>query len=92
MEVLSCLLKREKEGGYLLGFRVSGRGGEVEKVSHLLFADDTFIFYKANQDQMVHLSWLLMWFKAISSLKINFEKSKLILVGRVDNAEELTYE
>ena len=86
------MLKREKEGGYLLGFRVSGRGGEVEKVSYLLFADETFVFYEANQDQMVHLSWLLMWFKVISSLKINFEKSKLILVGRVDNTEELTYE
>ena len=86
------MLKREKEGGYLLGFRVTGRGGEVEKVSHLLFADNTFVFYEANQDQMVHLSWLLMWFKVISSLKINFEKSKLILVGRVDNTEELTYE
>ena len=61
-------------------------------MSYLLFADETFVFYEANQDQMVHLSWLLMWFKVISSLKINFEKSKLILVGRVDNTEELTYE
>ena len=30
-----------------------------------------------------------MWFEALSGLKINVDKSELILVGIVDNAEEL---
>lgn len=30
-----------------------------------------------------------MWFKAIFGLKINMEKSELILVGRMPNCEEL---
>ena len=28
MEALSCLLKRAREGGYILGAKVRGRGGE----------------------------------------------------------------
>ena len=50
-------------------------------MSHLLFVDDTLVFCEASQDQMAYLCWLLMWFKAISGLKINMDKSELILVG-----------
>ena len=31
---------------------------------------------------MTYLSWLLMWFEACSGLRINLDKSELILVGR----------
>ena len=48
-----------KEGGYLLGFRVSG------KVSHWLFVDDTIVFCETSRDQMVHLSWFLLWLEAL---------------------------
>ena len=41
---------------------------------------------------MIYLSWLLMWFKACSSLRINLEKSELIPVGRVHNIEDLALE
>ena len=57
-------------------------------MSHLLFADDTLVFCEASQDQMAYLCWLLMWFKAISGLKINLDKSKLILVGCVENVKD----
>ena len=30
---------------------------------------------------MSYLSWLLVWFEATSGLKINLNKSKIILVG-----------
>ena len=33
-----------------------------------------------------------MWFKAYSSLRINLEKSEPILVGRVDNIDDLALE
>ena len=39
--------------------------------------------------QMMFLCWLLMWFEAISGLRVNLDKSKLIHVGRVENVEEL---
>ena len=37
---------------------------------------------------MVNLSWVIIWFEVILSLKINLDKNKFIRVGRVDNIEE----
>lgn len=50
------------------------------------------ILKKKAQDQMTYLNWLLMWFKACSGLRINLEKSELILVGKVHNIENLALE
>ena len=61
-------------------------------VSHLLFANDTLVFCEASQDQMAYLSWLLMWFEVISSLRINLDKSEIFSVGRVENLEVLVLE
>ncbi|RVX06893.1 hypothetical protein CK203_015021 [Vitis vinifera] len=69
-----------------------GRGGNGIQVSHLLFADDTLVFCEDSQDQMVVLSWLLMWFEAISGLSINLNKSEILPVGRVENVEVLASE
>ena len=41
---------------------------------------------------MTYLSWLLMWFDATSGLKVNFAKSEIIPVERVDNVEALALE
>ena len=68
---------------------MGGRGGEGVEVSHLLFVEDTLIICEASKDQLLHLHWVLMWFEVISKLKINLEKSELILVGRVPIMEEL---
>ncbi|RVW34159.1 hypothetical protein CK203_092845 [Vitis vinifera] len=57
-----------------------GKGGEGVEASHLLFADDTLVFCKDSQDQMFHLSWLLMWFEASLRLKIDLDKSRRALV------------
>ena len=40
----------------------------------------------------MYLSWLLMWFEAISGLKINLDKSELIPIGEVNDIEELALE
>ena len=64
-------------------------GGNGLKISHLLFVDDTLAFCEASQEQMVFLSWLLMWFEAILGLSINLDKSEILLVGRVENVELL---
>ena len=55
----------------------------------MLFADDTLVFCQASQDNLTYLSWLLMWFEAVSGLRINLEKSELIPVGRVENIDDL---
>ena len=92
MEALSRLSNRAVEGGFLLGCCMVGRGGAGVKVSHLLFADDTFIFCKASKDQLTHLYWVLMRFEALSGLTINLKKSELLPVGNIPNAKELVDE
>ncbi|RVW39511.1 hypothetical protein CK203_085969 [Vitis vinifera] len=89
MEAFSCLLKRAVVGGYLTPWLVWGRRGEGAQISHLLFADDMLIFCEAKEEQLTYLCWLLMWFKAMSGLRANLEKSELIQVGRVENVEEV---
>lgn len=88
MEALSLLLDKAVVGGYLSRYSFKGRNGTGEVISHLLFADDTLIFCKDLEDQMVHLAW----FEAISGLKINLEKSCLIPIGRVFLGPELATE
>ncbi|RVX13251.1 LINE-1 reverse transcriptase-like [Vitis vinifera] len=82
MEVLSTLIRRAGEGGFISGCRLRGRGGEELVVSHLLFADDTLIFCEARREQLANLSWILAWFEAASGLRINLAKSVLIPVGK----------
>ena len=62
------------------------------QISHLLFADDTLVFCKDEKDQMVYLSWILVWFEAFYGLKINLEKSSILPMRRVGNLEELAEE
>ena len=81
MEALSQLLSRARNGNFISGFRVGGRGSEGLFVSHLLFADDTLIFCDADADQLQYLSWTFMWFEAISGLKVNLNKIEAIPVG-----------
>ena len=92
MGMLSPLLRRASEGGFLSGCRLWGRGGGELTVSHLLFADDTIIFCKVRKEQLTNLSWILAWFEATSGLRINLAKSVLIPVREVDELEELAVE
>ena len=62
------------------------------EVSHLLFVDDTLIFCETWEEQMTFLCWVLMWFEAISGLKVNLDKSELIPMGRVENVDDLAGE
>ena len=92
METLSRLLNRANVGNYFSGTKfVDGRGEEMV-ISHLLYADDTLLFCKADKDELKFISWTLMWFKAVSGLKINLNKSEIIPIGTVANMEELALE
>ncbi|RVX10936.1 putative mitochondrial protein [Vitis vinifera] len=88
MEALSLILMKAKEEGFINSFQVRGREGEGVEISHLLFADDTLIFYDARKEVLESLSWILMWFEAMSGLKINLEKSELIPIEEVTNLKD----
>ena len=71
------------------GYRIANISGEEERITHLLFVDDTLIFCKDYREEMVNPSWLLMWYEAFSRLKINLEKSFVMAVEEVDNLDDL---
>ena len=79
-------------GGFLIGFNIANRQGEEEHITHLLFADDTLVFCNDTREQLVCLSWVLLWFEAISSLKINLENSSILSIRTVENLEDLASE
>ena len=83
MEALSKMMNKAVEGGFLSSFQVGSRDHSMVQVSHLLFADDTLIFSNANPTHIFNLRLLFTWFKAISGLKINFNKSEMAPVGNV---------
>ena len=58
-------------------------------VSHLLFVDNTFIFYRANSDRLRNLLCLFLCFEAVLGLRINVAKLEFVPVGNVINVEGL---
>ena len=63
-------------------------GTRIE-ISHLLFANDTLIFSKADPNPLRHLWCLFLCYKAISGLKVNLDKSVLVPVDEVVNVDGL---
>ena len=92
MEVLSVLIPRAVEGGFIFGCSIWRGRGQTINISHLLFVDDTVIFCEAKKEYLMHLSWILFWFKAALGLKINLDKSEVIPVGEVEGVNEMAVE
>ena len=86
MEAVGRMLDKAVHEGRLSGFNVGGRS---LMVSHLLFVDDTLIFCDANIDQMLILRMVLIWFEAVSGLKVNWGKSEPVAVGAIHNMDLL---
>ena len=92
MEVFSLLIDKATFGGFLPGFSLEGRRGEAVKITHLLFADDTLVFCNDSEEKMLYLNWILLCFEAMFGLKVNLEKRVILLVGVVENVEQLAHE
>ena len=89
------LVQRVIEGNFLSGSRVAikgGEGGEGEVISHLFYAVDTLLFCEPKKYQIKFMSWTLIWFEAMSGLRINLSKSEIIPIGPVGNVDKLALE
>ena len=89
MEAIGKMLDKVVLEGRLSGFNVGVSARRSLMVSHLLFVDDTLIFCDANIDHMLILCLVLIWFEAVSGLKVNLGKSELVAVGAVPNMDLL---
>ena len=85
MEILSRMLKRVKEEGFIKGFSVGAAGLDGLSVSHLLYVDDTILFCDNDLEKLVHIRLVLTCFEAVTGLKVNMSKSEMVPIGEVSN-------
>ena len=55
---------------------------EAPLITHLSFADDVLIFFDGSEESLAGIMSILEEFKTVSGLKINKEKTELLLDGR----------
>ncbi|PHT46967.1 Protein transport protein-like, partial [Capsicum baccatum] len=90
MEGLNNMLNIAKEAGRIQGFEVSKVAGNSVEITHLQYADDTLIFFGAEEEQLMILRLILVYFEAISGLHINWSKSHLYPINVVPEMDHLS--
>lgn len=78
-EAFNHIMRRAIERGIMEGIEV---GREKVMVSHLQFADDTLVFCPAKMRCIINMRRLKDCFHLLTGLRINFNKSSLICIGR----------
>ena len=64
-------MKKTEEGGLIQGFHVGPINSTGICISHLLFVDDTILFYDASREQMLSIRLVLTCFQAFTGLEVN---------------------
>ena len=68
MEVLSRLLKKTEDGGFLSSFQASPTvGGGGLHIFHFLFVDDTILFCDISSKQLLYIRMVLIFFESITA-------------------------
>lgn len=58
-------------------------------IFHLLFTDDTILFYDSVAKRILHIRMLLLCFQAMTSLRVTVSKSKLVPIWEVASEHAL---
>ncbi|KAL0450060.1 UNVERIFIED_CONTAM: hypothetical protein Slati_1562400 [Sesamum latifolium] len=80
-EAFSSMIRKAETEGALTGIAVSRL---APRVSHLLFVDDTLIFYQATRKELLCVKRILTSFEKASGLMINSGKSAMSFSRNVD--------
>lgn len=83
-DALSNILEIASAAGVLEGLVPHLIEGDL---THLQYADDTILFTKATEQNIIVLKFLLFCFEEMSGMKINYQKSEVYVLG-VDKEEE----
>ena len=65
------MLVRSVEGGFIVEFEVEGGNREALTVSHLMLANDTFLFCDVLSSNVLSIRAMILCFEAIMGLVIN---------------------
>lgn len=57
----------------------------LQKLNHLLFADDCLIFIKAELQQIRNFMELVYWYEKVAGQKVNVDKSEFTYSPNLDN-------
>lgn len=77
-DALPEMLNKAKEAGHLQGLVPHLVPGGL---THLQYADNTILFMTNSEENIVTVKFLLYCYEAMSGLKINFQKSEVIVLG-----------
>jgi len=80
--LLGKLISVAMKGFFLSGFSMGPRNASGIDIFHLLFADNTLIYYEADID-FHYLSCLFLYLEVVSGLKIDLAKLEVAHVGNV---------
>ena len=89
MKVLSRILKKTEEGGFIQGFHVGLINPTGIRISHLLFANDTILFCDASREQILSIRLVLTCFQTFTGLKVNVGISEIVPIGEVSDIQTL---
>lgn len=79
-EAFSALLKRAEEQGRIHGAKVTK---SAPSVSHLFFADDTFLFTRATGEEADKIKELIHQYETASGQRINLEKTEITVSSNI---------
>uniref|UniRef100_A0A7N2R8B8 Reverse transcriptase domain-containing protein n=1 Tax=Quercus lobata TaxID=97700 RepID=A0A7N2R8B8_QUELO len=68
---------------FIKGFHVGPVNTTGIRVSHLLFVDDTILFYDASRDLLLSIRLALTCFQGFTGLKVNVGKSEIVPIGEL---------
>ena len=90
-EGFSSLLHKAETDGRIKGVKICPR---APSISHLLFADDSLIFIRANKENALHLQGILHLYELCSGQIINKDKSTVLFSKNTSNQhkEEVMHE
>ena len=79
--ILSLALAKEENQKNLKGVKI-GRNGL--SFTHILFADDSFLFFQNDNKSLIALKKTILWYYFLSGQSINFNKFKLFCSPNID--------
>lgn len=82
-EAFSCLLNAAEERGDMSGVRVCP---EAPSINHLLFADDSLLLFKIDEQSTSHLQNILSLYEDCSGQIINKDKSSIMFSSNIRGA------
>jgi hypothetical protein len=80
--ILSCALLKQERLKHLKGIKI---GRATQPLSHLLFADDSFFFFKNDNRSATAIQNTIAWYCSLSSQSINLDKSELFCSPNMTN-------